>query len=151
MLSLLIAMVLAAPAAGQTAASQETAVMAVVNQFVGSFNKGDAKAAAASCAAETSIIDDFPPHEWRGTGACSKWASDFDAFAKKSEITDGLVTLGKPRHVDITGDRAYVVVPADFVYKDHGKAAKQTGSTFTLVLLRGAAGWRITAWSWAKS
>jgi hypothetical protein len=32
-----------------------------------------------------------------------------------------------------------------------GTPAKQTGSMFTLVLQRGAAGWRITAWSWAKN
>jgi hypothetical protein len=27
---------------------------------------------------------------------------------------------------------------------------KETGSMFTLVLHKGAPGWRITAWSWAK-
>src|SRR5262245_37653690 len=104
-------------AAGQPGASQETAVMATVNQFVNSFNKGDTKTAVAACADQASIIDEFPPHEWHGAGACAKWISDFDADSKKNGITDESVTLSKPRHVDITGDRAYVVIPADYSYK----------------------------------
>jgi hypothetical protein len=35
-----------------------------VHQFVESFNKGDATTAKAGCADVTSIIDDFPPHEY---------------------------------------------------------------------------------------
>ncbi|MGB8340985.1 MAG: hypothetical protein WCE51_05305, partial [Chthoniobacterales bacterium] len=40
-----------------------------------------------------------------------------DADAKKRGITDGIVTLHEPRHIDIAGDRAYVVVPADYTFK----------------------------------
>src|ERR1700757_3045390 len=109
----LIAILIAA-IAGQVAASDKTDVMKAVNQYVVAFNKGDAKTAAASCADQTSIIDEFPPHEWHGTGACSTWMSDYDADAKKKGITDGSVTLSTPRHIDVTGDRAYVVVPANY-------------------------------------
>jgi hypothetical protein len=58
--------------------------------------------------------------------------------------------LGHSRHVDVTGDRAYVVVAADYAYRQHGKAVEETGSLLTLALQEGAAGWRITAWSWTK-
>src|SRR4029453_9202429 len=114
---IVIALPLAAFAAGPTAEAQTTDVMATVNQFVDSFNKGDAATAAAACADQTSILDEFPPHEWHGPGACSTWMKDYDADAKANGITDGVVTLGDPRHVDVAGDRAYVVVPADFAYK----------------------------------
>jgi ketosteroid isomerase-like protein len=117
---------------------------------VDGFNKGDTKTAVAACAEQTSIIDEFPPHEWHGAGACAKWANDFDADAKKNGITDGIVTLGTPRHVDITGDRAYVVVPASYTFKKKGKPAKETGSTLTLALQKEASGWRISGWAWAK-
>jgi len=83
-------------------------------------------------------------------GACSTWANDYDADAKKNGITDGIVTLGNPRHVDITGDRAYVVVPANFTYKQKGKPAKETGSMLTISLQKAAAGWRMTGWAWTK-
>jgi hypothetical protein len=42
--------------------------MSVVNHVVVAFNKSDAKTAAA-CGEQTSIIDEFPPHEWHGAGA----------------------------------------------------------------------------------
>jgi hypothetical protein len=61
-----------------------------------------------------------------------------------------MVTIGQPRHIDITADRAYVVVPANYTFKKKGKLVKETGSILTLALQRGEAGWRITAWAWAK-
>ena len=137
-------------AAGPTFASERTEVMVPVHQFVDGFNKGDAKTALAACAEQTSIIDEFPPHEWHGTGACAAWANDFDADAKKNGITDGIVTLGNPRHVDVSGDRAYVVVPANYAFKKKGKRVKETGSTLTIALQKGTAGWRMTGWAWTK-
>jgi ketosteroid isomerase-like protein len=136
--------------AGPAAATEKTDVMAPVHQFVDGFNKGDVKTALAACAEQASIIDEFAPHEWHGAGACANWASDFGADAKKNGITDGVVTLGNPRHVDITADHAYVVVPANYTFKKNGKPSKELGSTLTLALQKGAAGWRITAWAWTK-
>ncbi len=145
-----VALTVALLAAGSAAATEKTDVMVPVHQFVDGFNKGDIKTAVAACAEQTSIIDEFPPHEWHGAGACSTWANDFDADAKKNGITDGKVTLGAPRHVDITADRAYVVVPANYAYKQKGKPAKETGSTLTIALQKSAAGWRVTGWAWTK-
>ena len=133
----------------QTVGSAEP-VLAPVHQFVDAFNKGDIKTLVASCADQTSILDEFPPHEWHGTGACAKWVSDFDADAKKNGITDGVVTLGKPSHVDIAADRAYVVVPANYTFKQKGKPVSEVGSIIALTLQMIPAGWRITGWSWAK-
>jgi opacity protein-like surface antigen len=138
-------------AAGPAAAADKADVLSPIYRFVGSFNTGDAKTATAACAAETSIIDEFPPYEWHGKGACATWMTDYDADAKKNQITDGVVTLGKPRHIDIDGDRAYVVIPSDYAYKKKGEPVKETGSMFTFALQKGEAGWRITGWSWAKN
>jgi hypothetical protein len=148
---ILIAVALAILAAGSTATSEQTDVTAVINQFLDGFNKGDTMAAAAACADQTSILDEFPPHEWHGAGACATWMADYDADAKKNGITDGFVTLGKARHIDVQADRAYVVMPADYVFKQKGKSVKETGSILTIALQKGQAGWRITGWSWAKN
>src|SRR5277367_2901119 len=75
------------------AATEKTDVVTTVHKFVDSFNKGDVKAAAAACADQASIIDEFPPYEWHGAGACAKWMDDYDADAKKNGIADGIVTL----------------------------------------------------------
>jgi hypothetical protein len=150
---MLIALSLAAFATfstAQTPGSAENAALAPVNQFVDGFNKGDTKMLLAACADETSILDEFPPHEWHGTGACAKWVSDFDADAKKNGITDGVVTLSNPSHVDITSDRAYVVIPANYTFKHKGKPVSEVGSIITLTLQNSPTGWRITGWSWAK-
>src|SRR5664279_2496591 len=146
-----ITLAVALLAAGPAAASEKTDVMMLVHQFVDGFNKGDTKTAMAACADQTSIIDEFPPHEWHGAGACSKWMDDYDSNAKKAKITDGFVTLGKPRHIDITADRAYVVIPTDYVFKQNGKAMKETRSAFAFALQNGEKGWRIIGWSWAAN
>lgn len=133
------------------AAAQDSAVMATVQHFVDAFNKGDTKAAIAMCAQQTDIIDEFAPYVWHGAGACAKWSADYDEWAKKNAITDGFVTLGSPRHVDVLGQRAYAVVPADYTFKQDGKPDKETGSSITAVLTKGANGWRIFAWTWSKA
>ena len=156
MRTILITLAAAVVAAGPTPTSAQTptpasaAVMATVQQFVAAFNKGDTKAAAAVCAEQTSIIDEFPPYEWHGIGACAKWMGEYDADAKKNGITDGVVTLGKPSHVDVTLDRAYVVVPANYTYKQKGAVVAETGSILSIALHKVPTGWRMTGWAWAK-
>ena len=59
-------------------------------------------------------------------------------------------TLNTPRHVVITDNRAYVVVPANYTYKQKGKLVRQIGSIYTLTLKKGSSGWRITGGAWAK-
>lgn len=149
MLKMFVALAIAAVVATPAAATDKQDVMAVVHQWVTSLNAGDSKMLLATCADETSIIDDIPPHEWHGAGACAKWKNDFDAYTKKSEVTDMTASVLKPRHVDITADRAYVVVPVNLSFKQAGKEMKDTGSTFTLALQKGTSGWRITGWAWA--
>lgn len=131
--------------------AEKDAVMVPVRQFVDGFNKGDTRSALAACAEQTSIIDEFPPHEWHGPGACAKWMADYDTDARKNGITDGIVTLGTPKHLDVAGDRAYAVIPSDYAFKRKGTPVKETASAFTFALQKTAAGWRITGWSWAKN
>jgi hypothetical protein len=52
--------------------------------------------------------------------------------------------------VDITSDRAYVVIPANYTFKQKGKPVSEVGSIITLALQKNATGWRIAGWSWAK-
>jgi ketosteroid isomerase-like protein len=132
------------------AATDKSDVMTTVQKFVDSFNKGDVKALSVTCADQASIIDEFPPHQWHGAGACAKWSDAYDAWAKKNGITDGVVTLSAPLHVDVTGDYAYVVVPADYKYKQNGKPVQEIGSALIIALHKDASGWRIAAWAWSK-
>jgi ketosteroid isomerase-like protein len=124
--------------------------MAAVRQYVDAFNKGDVEAMAANCAVPTSVLDGLAPHVWQGPTACRDWYRDVLAAGEKEGATGYFVALGEPRHVDVTGDRAYVVVPATMKFNVHGKQVTQSGSTFTVALRKLAEGWRITAWAWTK-
>jgi ketosteroid isomerase-like protein len=136
--------------AGPAAATEQDDVMKTVRQWVDSLNKGDSAMAIAACAAETAIIDEFPPYEWHGKGTCSKWVAELAAFNKSIGLTDGVTTLKKPRRVDITGDRAYVVAPMDFRYKENGKPGAEIGALWTVALQKTPEGWRITGWAWSR-
>jgi hypothetical protein len=60
------------------------------------------------------------------------------------------VALDKARHANVTGDAAYVVVPATMTFNLQGKPVTQSGAVFTVALRRLPQGWRIAAWAWAK-
>lgn len=136
--------------AGQAAAAEPDEVMKTVNQWVDSLNRGDTANAIAACAEETSIVDEFAPFQWQGRGTCAAWAAGLDAFNKSLGLTDGVNKLRKPLRVDVEGDHAYVVVPADFRYKLNGKPGAEIGALFTVALRKEAAGWRITGWAWSR-
>jgi hypothetical protein len=130
-------------------ASDRAAVMAPVHQFIDGLNTGNDKSALAACASPASIIDDFSPHQWQGPTACADWLKDFGAFKKQNKITEGVVALGIPWYFDVSSDRAYVVIPANFTYKQNGKPEAENGSVFTVALKKTTAGWRIMGWAWA--
>jgi ketosteroid isomerase-like protein len=134
-----------------TALPSTTDPMAAVRQYVDSFNRGDVKAMAATCAVPASIIDGLPPHVWQGPTACEDWYRDVMAAGEREGAAGYFVTLAEPRHVDIAADRAYyVVVPATMTFRINGKPVTQSGSIFTVALRKLAEGWRITGWAWAK-
>lgn len=136
-------------APGLAHATDASDAVAPVKKFIDGFNTGDVKGALATCASPAVILDEFPPFLWQGPTACADWASDFDADAKKNGISDGVVKMSKPTHVEVAGDRAYVVVPTAYDFKRNGKKISQTGATMTVTLRKGADGWKITGWAWA--
>ena len=129
--------------AGPALASDKGDIMAVLNQW----NDADEAKAVAACADDASVIDDIPPYEWHGAGACSNWQKDYDAYLQKNGMTDVSGTIGRPRQLLITGDHAYAVVPTTFAFTKNGKPVKVTATT-TFSLHKTAAGWRITGWAW---
>ena len=124
--------------------------MAVVRHYIDGFNKGDVVVMAASFADPGSILDGMAPHVWHGATAAQDWYRDVLIEGKQHGATDYFVTVGEPLHNNVTGDSAYVVVPATMSFKVGGKQITQTGAVFTVALRKLADGWRIAAWAWAK-
>ena len=140
---MIIALAAGLAVAAPAFASDRSEILSVLNQW----NDADEAKAVAACADDASVIDDVPPFEWHGPGACARWQKDYDAYVQKEGMTDATGTIGKPRQLIITGDRAYAVVPTTFAFTKQGKPVKVSATT-TFSLHRTAGGWRITGWAW---
>ena len=79
--------------------------------------KGDAKRMAATFAVQGSILDGMAPHLWQGPTATQDWYRDVLIEGKQHGASDYLVTVGEPLHNNVTGDSAYVVVPATMTFQ----------------------------------
>ena len=124
--------------------------MSTLHQYLDGFNKGDAKVMAATFALQGSILDGMAPHLWQGPTATQDWYRDVLIEGKQHDASDYFVTVGEPLHNNVTGDSAYVVVPATMTFKVAGKKVTQSGAYFTVALRKLAEGWRIAAWAWTK-
>jgi hypothetical protein len=138
---------LGAAASAQQATNTE--LMAPIQKFIDSFNKGDMAGAAATHAAGPglAIIDEVPPYHWTGADAFKTWSEALDADAKKNGMTEPKVTVSAPTRVESSGDRAYVVVPAVFTYKLRGVPMREAAQ-MAFVLQKSASGWLIQGWTW---
>ena len=134
----------------RTPLTDATEPLAAVRQYIESFNKGDVKTMAAMCAVPMSILNGMAPHVWHGPTACEDWYSDAMIEGEHLGATNYFVTLGEPKHNNITGDSAYVVFPTTMTFKVRGKQVTQTAAFFTVALRKLSEGWRIASWAWTK-
>jgi ketosteroid isomerase-like protein len=132
--------------AAQTAANATP--MATINTFVNAFNKGDMNTVHAVHSAEgVTIIDEDAPYLWQGKTAVDQWLAVLDAVGKAKGQSENAVAIRKPQVLNITGNRAYAVVPAEYTWKENGTPMHES-ATISAVLHRTAAGWKIDAWTW---
>jgi hypothetical protein len=124
--------------------------MAAVRQYIDGFNKGDAEMMAATFAVPGSILDGMAPHLWQGPTAAQDWYRDVLIGGTHHGASDYFVTVGEPLHNNVTGDSAYVVVPATMTFNVGAEQVTQSGAVFTIALRKLAEGWRIAAWAWTK-
>jgi ketosteroid isomerase-like protein len=123
-------------------------VTAPIHQFIDGFNKGDTKSGyAAYASGSVSITDEFAPHVWTGPRAAHAWAEAYAKHAEAAGITDGIVKYRDAARTEIEGDLAYVIIPAVYLYKEHGNPIQEEAQ-MTFVLHREAQGWKIRSWTW---
>ena len=141
----IFALLLIAPAS----ASEETDVLARARQLVDAWNKNDSAAVADIVTESIEIIDVFPPYHWSGPHALHDWNDGFAADAKANAVTEPSVELIQPTHVDVSGDYAYLVVPAIFHWKK-GAETMQDKGVITSALRKVDQKWRVAAFAWTK-
>lgn len=141
---------LALISSGPLIASDKADVLAVMQHWVDSFNKDDSASALATCADDSTIIDDVPPYAWHGAGACKAWYNDLSAFLKKNDVVFDHTTVDKVRNFQITGDHAYAVVSATFNTKVKDAPQSEKG-IWTFAMKKGDHGWQIAGWTWTPA
>jgi ketosteroid isomerase-like protein len=124
--------------------------MPAVRAYIDAFNAGDAQAMSSMFTAQGSILDGMAPHVWLGSTAASDWYRDVLTEGRRHGASDYAVALGEPVHNAVSGESAYVVVPATMTFNLEGTQVTQTGSFFTVALREVDDGWRIAAWAWTK-
>ena len=124
--------------------------MGAVLKYVEAFNNGDSAAMAAACGDPMQILDGMAPHVWQGPTAAEDWWRDVLAEGERLGASGYRIALGEARHVDVTGNNAYVVAPATMTVDLRGQQVTQTGSVYTIALRKVGTNWRLTAWAWAK-
>jgi len=139
---------LALAGAAKAAAPTDAELTAPIHQFFDAFGKGDmAGATAAYAPVDLTIVDELPPYIWRGPDALKAWAADLGKDDANRGLTEPAVTLGEVFRTEVTGDKAYVIIPAIFAYKEHG-APMHDPARMTFTLTHGDGGWKITSWTW---
>ena len=105
-----------------------------VNRSIGAFNDGDSDLMAATFAEPGSILDGMAPRVWQGPTAAQDWYSDVLVEAEQHGASEYRVTLGEALHDVVTGDRAYVVVPATMTFNLGGNQVTQSATWRTTCL-----------------
>src|SRR3954451_15333856 len=106
--------------------------MTTVRHYINGFIRGDSDAMAAVFVDPGWILDGIAPHVWHGPTATQDWYRAMLVEAEHLGASGFVFTLGEPRHVDVAGDSAYVVVPASMTFKVGGKQVTQSGATLTM-------------------
>ena len=139
-----------AAAESPTTTAPSAAAMAAIRAYIDAFNKGDPKAMTAVCADPMPILDGMSPHVWQGPTASEDWWRDVLAENERVGASGNHITLAEPpRHADITGDYAYIVLTATYSENRQGKQVTVPG-LYTVVLRKVGPEWRLTAWAWTK-
>lgn len=115
--------------------------MATARQYIDGFNSVDVEAMVAACADPMQILDGKSPHVWQGPMAAEDWWRDALAEDEHLGVSDYRIVLAEPRHVDVTGDYAYVVVPVTVSCMVKG-SRPQADAFFTVALRMVGDDWR---------
>ena len=136
--------VAASPALG---AVNNRDVRATVEAYGKATMLADPTPSAAFCEADSTVVDEFAPHIWRGNG-CAAWAKAFAAMAHQQGISACKLAIGAKGNVMIEGGVAYAVYPATVSCLKKGKPFADQGH-WTMVLHKAKADWKIASWTWS--
>jgi hypothetical protein len=125
-------------------------LLAPVDRLIAAIDAGSGSGIAAAYVAAPSIVDEFAPFHWSGSGAALQWFNGFSAVARESALSHIAVVHHKPSYIAVDGRHAWIVVPTDYHYQVAGKAQVESAA-WTFVLASSAGAWKIESSTWAKT
>lgn len=124
------------------------ALMATINAVLTDTNANDLSRLDSYYTPNAVVVDEFAPYVWTGSQAASQWWAGVEQLNKKLQIS-GMKAAAQPvRHFDMSGEKAYVVVPLVLSYTYKNKPQKETG-TITCTLLNTGGAWKIATQTWS--
>ena len=139
------------PAASQTGEAGQ--LEASLDHFCELVNQGDAPSAVAYFLPDASIVEDLAPYSWQGPTAGMQWLQAMNANAERSGISAINMHFLPATTVQITGARAYAVIPGDLTYSFKDGTIQHAQGHVTFALQKVAASWRIETltWTWERA
>jgi ketosteroid isomerase-like protein len=144
-----LALSLAAGQASAQLAPGSAPVLATLTRMTDAVNKGDAATAFAAFTASPMIIEDLAPYRWQGPGTPQAWLEGMGANAQAHGITTINMKLAPATRVEITGDRAYVIVPGVLSYGLKDGHTEHADGLITALLQRLGGDWKIDSLIWS--
>ncbi|QYD73413.1 DUF4440 domain-containing protein [Paraburkholderia edwinii] len=136
---------------GSAFASDQSDVLKRMQQTIDEANQNiDPAKLAENFAPSVVLVDDLAPFVFTGAPeqAIGTWAKAYAADSEQNGISDFSMQLLKARDIEVIDDHAYIVVPAVYRFKQHGKPARIRG-TITATLEKVEEKWLISTWAWA--
>jgi len=133
-----------APVAASPSDDATKAVMTVLDKF----NGGDVQAFFAAHKPDATIVDEFAPYIWTGTGSAQRWAGDYTKDAEARGISKGRVDYGKPIQANSDGNSAYIVLPTTYSFDQKGRKMAAKGS-MTFIMAKADTDWKIVSWTYS--
>lgn len=134
-------------AAAPMAHAGDAGVDTTMRQLTDAFGKLDMKAIKALHVAAPAINDEFAPFHWNGANAFDAWLAALGKSEAAQGISGGQMAIAAPLREVVSGDRAYVVAPATYTFKQKGMTLRETAQ-FTFILNKEASGWKVASWTW---
>jgi ketosteroid isomerase-like protein len=144
-----IALSLVAGAADAQLAAGSGPVLAIVTGMTEAVNRGDMPKAFAAFTASPWIVEDGAPFRWQGPGAPQAWIASMGANAQAQGMTAIDMKLSPATRVEITGDRAYAIVPGRLSYTMKDGHSEHADGLLTFTLVRTAGDWKIETLIWS--
>jgi hypothetical protein len=128
------------------------ALAAPVAKLVAALNQGDTTLPAHVFTKDAVVLDDFAPFRWTGKGAAMTWYGGLLGTTPETQAAYKamhlVMTVEAPHFANVTGDKAYFVIPSTLQFTAGGKRTSQTAQ-WVFSAEKGKGGWLIASFGYA--